>query len=306
MKLPQLHVGFGTQCGPATFFPVWADAPATVGLDTGKDTRLAVSELPLPQVSRLVVTNQGAKPVLLTEGSLLEGGQQHRINTRTTLIGSGETQGIDVLCVEEGRWHGSPLHRNTGRRAPMHIQASLHSAATHQQSEVWRRVQRFEGVRTSSATRSLVDHLDAPRPTGFRPPNLIEGQRGVIIGFGGQILALELFGSAALFGSRYTALMDSVLLDLALLGGSVSRSAHVAVAAQAARDFVVSIASRGFDTGNQAEHRSAEGTILSRRLQGRHPSVSSRGLSIGGTHVEEPQIAHLSSWNTKHRMLAAV
>lgn len=125
MKLPQLHVGFGTLCGPATIFPVWADSPETQGLVTGSDTQLVVQELPTSEVGRLTVTNLGAKAPLLAEWQLLEGGQQHRIAEQTVLIGASETAVINVLCVEEGRWSGSAEHRSSGRRAPLQVHAGL-------------------------------------------------------------------------------------------------------------------------------------------------------------------------------------
>lgn len=305
MKLPQLHVGFGTQSGPATFFPIWADAPATKGLVTGADTQLAVTELTTPEVARLTVTNHGTKAALLTEGTLLEGGQQHRINTRTTLIGAGETTGIDVLCVEQGRWNGTTMHRHTGRRAPLHVHAGLHGSNIHSQSDVWSRVQRYEGVRTRSATGSLIEHLDAPRLDGVRLPNLLEGQRGVIVGFGGQILTMELFGSATLFRHHYATLMDSVMLDLMLFRNTSGRNSAAPVAAQSARNFIVAVGSRGFTAVDRTEHRNGDGTVLTQRLEGKHPGLSIRGLSIWDARGIEPHITHLSVWNTRHRILAA-
>lgn len=306
MKLPQLHVGFGTQCGPATFFPIWADAPATQDLDTGSEAHLVVNELATPQVSKLVVTNYGTKPALLTEGTLLEGGQQHRINTRSLLIGAGETTEIDVLCVEQGRWNGNPLHRHSGRRAPLHVQAGLHGTGTDHQSDVWRRVQRYEGLRTRSATSSLIEHLDVPPQQDAHLPNLLDGQRGVIVGFGGQVLSLELFGSAKLFRRHYAPLMESTVLDLLLYRNQTGTAPTTPVAAQAARNFVVAIASNGFSPTDRTEHRSGDGTIPAKHIEGRRPGLSTRGVSIKGTHGTEPQIAHQSAWNTRHRALAAL
>lgn len=306
MKLPMLHVGFGTQCGPATIFPVWADTPATTGLVTGNDARLDVSELATPTVNRLTVTNHGTTAALLTEGELLEGGQQHRLVARDVLVGAGETAQIHALCVEQGRWSGNREHRQGGRRAPFHVQAGLHSVADNngndRQDEVWNRVRRYEGLRTRSATGSLLDHIDAAAPTSGRSelPNLIDGQRGVIVGFSGQVLSMELFGSHEMLGNHYRALMESIALDLQLFGGATSKP----VTAQGARDLVVAIGTHGLTPFKRTEHRTDGAFIPARRFEARHPRISVTGVSIGEGNSD--QIAHLSAWNTRHSMLAGV
>lgn len=304
MEPPRLHVGFGTQCGPATLFPVWADAPAVKGLVTGAESQLSVSELPTPQVGRLSVTNQGSKPALLTEGQLLEGGRQHRITARTALIGAGETAEIDVVCVEQGRWNGTTVHRSSGRRAPFHVQAGLHGSGSDRQGDVWQRVQRYEGIRTTSSTGSLVDHLDMPQPHGFLLPNLLDGQRGVIFGFAGQVLSLELFGSHKLFRQHYAALMESVVLDLQLFTSPAGHGTSNQVPAQGARDFIVAVASNGCGFLDVTEHHGGRGATPARRFEGRHPALPVSGLSIGVAGSTEPQIAHLSAWNRRHSVLA--
>ncbi|WP_207346086.1 DUF6569 family protein [Arthrobacter sp. E3] len=304
MKLPMLHVGFGTQCGPATFFPVWADAPGIRDLVTGSEASLSAVELPTPTVNRLSVTNHGATAALLTEGELLEGGQQHRLVARDVLVGAGETLEVDTLCVEQGRWSGSREHRHGGRRAPFHIQAGLHagtgSNGGSRQGEVWQRVQRYEGLRTRSSTASLLEHLDAPAPTGrLDLPNLIDGQRGVIVGFGGHVLSMELFGSHELLRSHYRPMMESMVLDLQLFGGASSTP----VTAQGARDLVVAIGTNGLKPVGRTEHGSGGTSRSTWCLEGRHPMLSVTGIGIGDGATS--QIAHLSAWNTRHSMLAS-
>lgn len=304
MKLPQLHVGFGTQCGPATIFPVWAESPKTRGLVTGSDTKLVLQELPTPEVGRLTVTNLGAKAALLTEGQLLEGGLQHRIAEQTVLIGASETAVINVMCVEKGRWSGSAEHRSSGRRAPLQVHAGLHGTGTDRQSGVWHRVHRYEGSRTTSATGSLLDHVDQPRPQDIVLPNIVDGQRGVIIGFDGRVLSLELFGSHKLFRQHYPELMESMVPDLFLFNAPAGRGAPAIVRAQSARDFIGAIASNGFAFRDHAVRLSGNRAIPARRFEGNHPQLPLKGVSIEGTDGADPQIAHLIAWNGKHSMLA--
>ena len=256
-------------------------------LFTGSAAQLNVAELPTPTVNRLRVTNRGTTAALLTEGELLEGGQQHRIVARDVLVGAGQSLDIEALCVEQGRWSGGREHRHGGRRAPFHIQAGLHasniagaisrtsrsgSPKGARQGEVWQRVQRYEGLRTRSNTGSLLEHLDAPAPSGrLELPNLIDGQRGVIVGLGGHELSMELFGSHALLRSHYRPMMESMVLDLHLFG----RSSSQPVTAQDARDLVVAIGASGLTPVDRSTHCS-EGTSRPHwQIEGRHPSSRS-------------------------------
>ena len=76
-----------------------------------------------------------------------------------------------------------------------------------------------------SASGSLVHHLDAGTriagPDLGRLPRPIDGQRGVVVGFGGKALMLELFGSHKLFGSHYRSLVEAAWLDIQLTAGSL-------------------------------------------------------------------------------------
>ena len=304
MKLPHLHVGSGTQCGPATIFPVWADSPKTTGLVTGSNAQLLVQEMPAPAVDSLTVTNMGLKAALITEGQMLEGGQQDRIAAQTTLIGASETAVLNVLCVEQGRWSGGSEHRNSGRRAPLHVHAGLHGRGTNRQEDVWRRVHHYTEIGASSSTGSLLHHMDQPLTREMTLPNIIEGQRGVIIGFDGKVVMLELFGSHKLFRSHYRALMESMLLDLLLLQRTAGQSAPVVVRAQTARDFIVAMATNGFTSVDHGEHRSSRRTLPASRFEGSHPDLPVKGVSMGGADGTESRIAHLIAWNRRHSMLS--
>ena len=68
-----LHVGSPSRVGPLTLFPVWTDAPLHARrryVTTGA----VVEELPEPHVGMLQVSNPRHRPLLLCEGSILEGG----------------------------------------------------------------------------------------------------------------------------------------------------------------------------------------------------------------------------------------
>ncbi|MGY1709100.1 ARPP-1 family domain-containing protein [Geodermatophilus sp. SYSU D00758] len=209
----RLHVGQGTHRGPLAVFPVWTDAPPSpTGYLTGAAAPVEVAERAgSPAVDQLVVTNRAHRPVLLLAGELLEGGMQHRALTATTLLPPDRPTVLPVVCVEQGRWHGSTVHRRQARRVPLGVLPRLHS-----QAEVWRRVHRYEAVAGPSATDSLAERLDrsALRTQelvgGLRP---LEGQRGLLIGVAGRPAWLELFDSARTLRAHWSGLMQAAALD---------------------------------------------------------------------------------------------
>lgn len=286
MKMNQLHVGSGHQVGPLTLFPVWCEGPAVVSLATCAAANLSVTELPSgPQVARLLVTNRNTKPALLLEGELLEGGHQHRVCARDVILAPGETREVDTLCVEQGRWGGGSAHGHSGRRAPLNLRAELNRAhAGSVQQRVWTRVGRFQGMNTVSATGSLVDHLDAGASRAFDTtalPKPIEGQCGVVVGFGGKALMIELFGSFRLFAQHYRALMEAAMLDIQLTASSLP---HVLTPAQSARDLAVRVMELG--------------------LSHHGGPVSVNGVTYAAPG-HKPALAHLTGWDIRHPVMAS-
>ncbi len=215
--MPTLHVGRGTYVGGVTVFPVWSAGPAVDDLDTGATPWVTVAERSsAPVVAELVVTNEGPRPVVMLEGELLEGGWQHRALAHDLVLAPGAARVVEVVCVEQGRWSPSAGHARGGRRASPSVRSSLHGPATGRQGAVWSRVARYGDVLTPSPTGSLVDHLDR-QPDDVPLATPMPGQRGVVIGVGGQPLVLELFGSAEALAAHLAQLLRSVLLDAAVV-----------------------------------------------------------------------------------------
>ena len=240
MVMPQLHVGRGAQVGPLTVFPVWASTPGPVGLVTGRAARVRVAEREgSPVVGELVVTNVGDRPVLLVEGELLEGGWQHRVLQHDLVLAAAASMVAPVACVEAGRWHGGGGHARRARRASGSVRAALQVVAPMaRQQEVWRRVAGYDAAMGPSATSSFVDHLDRlatpaggsdssqSRTTGAGPEldvavlvrqlralRPIAGQRGVLVGVGGQPVLLELYPSTRALAAHLGELLTGLLLD---------------------------------------------------------------------------------------------
>ena len=312
MYIPRLHVGAGTAAGPVTVFPVWTDGPGRLDISTGLHADVAVSELAAgASVGRLTVRNNGQKAALLLEGELLEGGQQHRTCARDVLVGPGESWDIDTFCVEAGRWQaGRHLHRRQARRAPLIVRVELACAGSgagrDRQARVWERVRRFDAVRGPSATSSLPEHLDRfgvavrqhPVPA-FPAP--LEGQRGVVIGLGGQPLLLEVFATATLFRRHYRQLMEAVLLDTELLPRWAQDAAPMP--GQAARDFAAVAGTIGFGDIRDPGVRRHD-AMRSRNISGACGPVAAEGIAVV-LPDRAPDIVHVNFWNTTHPLMEA-
>lgn len=307
--VPQLHVGAGTAAGPLTLFPVWTAGPGRLGISTALHADLAVSELAAgARVGQLTVRNNGKHAALLLEGELLEGGQQHRTCARDVLIDTGETVDIDTFCVEAGRWEaGQDTHRRQARRAPLSIRAKLAGGGppetgSRRQEQIWERVRRFDAARGPSATSSLPEHLDRFGSLDrhrFTVPKPLDGQRGVVIGVGGHPLLLEVFGTATLFRDHYRQLIEAALLDAELLPTAAQTAAPMP--GQLARDFAA--VAGAIDFGEfYSEGAQRHGSIRSRNVLGVRGPVIAEGMAVRLPN-REPDIAHLSCWNTKHPLM---
>lgn len=229
-SLPVLHLGAGTNAGPLTVFPIWTDAPVTRHrpYTTSLRGQGAVTETAGgPTVSRVTITHPGPKPLLLLEGTVLDGGWQHRTLTRDVLIPAGATTDVEVACVEHGRWHGTTTQRASGRQVPLAVRGALRGIRAEQhpgaqgprvadQGDVWARVARYERLHGASATSSLVDVQDRTAAqvdaliAGLRP---LYGQRGVLVGVAGHPVLLEVFDHPRTLAEQWEPILRAVALD---------------------------------------------------------------------------------------------
>lgn len=220
MTMNELHLGRGITRGAMTVFPLWAASSGWRRYSMGAKT-LDITEVDEnPDVSTLMVGNVGDRPVLVLEGQLFEGGWQHRMSVGSTMIGVHQRIPVAVACVEQGRWGGGARQSSRGRRATPYVQDSVRHGGDVQ-GEVWRRV--ASHTRTAdNPTGSFVhrlDRADHERETwsDLRP---LPGQRGVLIGIGGQPYVAEMFDSQLRLRAQLTTLLEAAALD-ALLAPAV-------------------------------------------------------------------------------------
>ena len=245
LRLPSLHVGHGVQCGSVTVFPIWTDGDSVGQLDwTGKG--LIIDEVDGGNVPELQVTNNTSEPQLILEGDILEGGRQDRMAGETVLVMPGETIVIPVNCVEAGRWNSGRGHRSTGLKSAYSVREarrrSMKTGRGNGQNDVWNRISRIEeGLGEFSETSNFKERARlrqektfelkraaADSPIEFQllmnnasdeirtTPALLkplDGQRGVLIGIGGEVVAAEVFATAEAFAERWEGIAIAAGID---------------------------------------------------------------------------------------------
>ncbi len=302
MKMPQIHVGVGTQIGPLTVMPVWWAVDPDPGLVTGRQADVVVNECPEgPAVTQLVVSNRGDAPALLLEGELLEGGYQDRALVSDLVLASGQTVTAPVVCVERGRWSGVDGHRRRMRRTSVGIRTALSDVHSGQrQSRVWSRVEEYDRRFGASPTSALVDHLSGQGENtwAFDPESPFEravdmlnglqplpGQQGFMVGVAGHPVLLEVFADPAGLVEHLRGALVGVLLDAAMLD-----LPWVATPGRRARRFAEQVAAVSF-TADPDGLGAADSWLHQHR-----------GLTAAATVMAEHQV-HLSAVRTDHQLV---
>jgi hypothetical protein len=282
----ELHVGRGTDRAALTVFPLWSADCGRTGYSATAANAVLGEQGGAPAVNSLVVKNAGARPLLLLEGQLLEGGWQHRMLTRSVLVPAGESMNLDVVCVEQGRWHGGAGHTPTGRRASMRVRnvdPDGPNAVDHQ-SEVWRRVAEQDARYGTNGTASLVEHVDRARDSvrelveGLRP---LPGQVGVLIGIAGQPVMAEVFDSPSTLRRQFRSIVEAAAFD------AVGRE-PVRTPARRAIRFVERLSS--------VRRRPVAPAGLGTTVSGASPYASVTGLAW------QRRLVHLRATNSRHAL----
>ena len=68
-------------------------------------------------VNVINVLNKSNNFLILHDGEIITGAKQNRTIDKTVILKSRQSQNIDVLCIEKGRWH------STGSTFPRTIQS---------------------------------------------------------------------------------------------------------------------------------------------------------------------------------------
>ena len=300
LTLPALHVGRGYRYDNLTWFPVWTDAPVGPRCYTTEADALEIGELDSESVPELRARNRSDRPVVVFEGSVLEGGFQTRTLTRTSFVPAASEANLPVLCVEANRWGGNTrAHRLGTMMAPSRVRSAargIHRAPTRsphnsRQGQVWNQVTGYqERHGAHSSTRSLAEIDQQVRGRSAEATKLPEvtalaGQRGVVIAALGQPMVLELFDHPDTLAERLGALLESVRLDVHGLG-------FVETPSRRARRFADRAVQAGLVEGSRDQ------TIRSYQAPANN-YVATDAVGI------DTDLLHLSCLNPRHELVLA-
>lgn len=213
--MQNIHVGRGTERGALTIFPIWGEYAGPRGYTTQIKDAVLSEQDGGPSVASLTVANPAAKPMLMLEGQILEGGWQNRMLARSVLVAARDELAVDVVCVEAGRWGGERAHRSFNRRASNRVRSGLRSDMDCQ-GEVWRRVAELDGRVGENPTSSFTEHADRAEDRvraltrGLRP---FPGQVGILVGLAGQPVAAEVFDSPMTLARQFASIVNAAALD---------------------------------------------------------------------------------------------
>jgi hypothetical protein len=258
-----LRVGPPQIAGTLTLFPIFRDA---VGLDyitlaeAQERKSVEITELGLRgTVSRLVVKNAGALPVLIIDGDILLGLKQDRVVNTTILVPANSKLEIPVSCVEAGRWRPrsatarrSDFSLSPGTRAAMK-KAMIHSARASgkfdsDQVAIWSDVEKYVGsLGVASRTHAYSD-IERQRRSQIEERlaqlKSTDGQSGVLATVGGRPISLDLFDKASTLSRFWQGLIGSYITE------SLATAAPVAsVDVEAATAWI-----RGLREGDASAH----------------------------------------------------
>lgn len=296
--LPNMHVGRGIRYGNLTWFPVFTDAAVTnrdyATSFTATDVKLA--EHDQATVGSVKIQNDTAQKVVLFEGTLLEGGWQHRALTRTVLVDANGVTELPVVCVEQGRWGGQQAQYIGNRQAPAKVRSAMRgmrksgSKVNQQaadQGRVWDEVANYAAINSAhNGTASYVQmrqQLEAEMTKlASEPVPPLYGQRGVIVAIDGWPVALELFDHPDTLAERLQGILDGYQID-------ALAKPFRETPGQRARDFAMRIEQVGLKTRVDEQHLRNEPDDI----------VASEAL------VDGDRMIHLATLNAKHELVLA-
>jgi hypothetical protein len=225
-----LRVGPPQIAGTLTLFPIFRDAAGLDYITLAEAQQLVeITERHVfGTVSRLVVKNAGALPVLIIDGDILIGLKQDRVLNTTVLVPAQSTLEIPVSCVEAGRWRP---RSTTARRGDFSVSPGLRARKLKSviryarasgkfdsdQGAVWNEVDRYVGsLGVASRTRAYSDIERQRRPQiEQRLPQLKpeDGQSGVLAAVGGKPVSFDLFDKASTLSRFWEGLIGSYITE---------------------------------------------------------------------------------------------
>jgi hypothetical protein len=175
-------------------------------------------------VNQLELRNTSSRPLFLMAGEVVIGGKQDRIIGKNTIVAANTTEQVPVFCVEHGRWSGRKAEFSSAQ-ALAHTELRK-KASFSDQGEVWKEVSAKNAKRKvandtdtyrrvaqdGSVKKSIESYEKAigPRLAGVAGKDQMIG---FVVALGGKVVAIETFGSPALFRKFQDKLLRSYYVE---------------------------------------------------------------------------------------------
>lgn len=213
-------------------------------------------------VPTLKIINKGPKPILITDGETVMGGQQDReINISILIPGKKDIEipveiEVPVSCVERSRWAGGRRQAGSGRSSygrlravrtkGMQKMAFSSGEYSSPQSEIWSEI---EGKHFSFATRSstrtmhdVYDKIDKNLEKFGKTFKVLPGQVGIIVVIDGEIAGMDYYGLHKFLKSNWKKILEGYILDaVEALARGEAKPCKVDEAIKKAQEFVTEL-----------------------------------------------------------------
>jgi hypothetical protein len=220
------EIGQPWQEGGLTIFPVRLNNAPVFGTVLTADEALQkgmlqIKEIGSGQVNKVTAYNKSDRHVFLMAGQAVSGAKQDRIISEDTLLPPNSTTEVAVWCVEHGRWSGAPEFGASKFIAPAAVrkEASISKSQTRvwdSVAEMQRSVGAPDGSLATAVNSPKVRNEAQPYRDKLLPlPDKRPGTYGVIVAYGDEFLAADIFYTSSLFDRLWPKLLDSYLLDVA-------------------------------------------------------------------------------------------
>ena len=245
-------------------------------------------------VPELKLFNMTESYILLLDGEELEGAKQNRVLNTTILVYPKSELKVPVSCTEQGRWNrvSAAFHDSEKimfSRARGNKMSSVHQSLKYgqgyqsNQSEVWNDISQLQHKRSihspTSAMKDIYDKEKGNLDDFLKAFPLIEGQCGIIVGLGGQVVGLEYLSSSDRYLDVHRQLIESYTMD-ALVENLSGENPELTL--EDSQRFLEQIWSAAQETFRSA----AAGTDV--RLESEH--------LVGSGLVEGEELIHLSAF----------
>lgn len=204
-------------------------------------------------VGELAIDNASDVDVFIQAGDIVRGGQQDRVLTTDLVVPAGaEAMPLASFCVEQGRWSQRGSESRTAFASSENMLATrklkLAAKSSRNQGAVWQQVEKAQEhlslalhapvtdvISSTSLELSLEnEQLEARTSSYIQALSELPSQEQQVLGFafavGGQLSAIDVYGSADLFARMWPKLLKASAVEA--LAASTENEAGSAVTAQ--------------------------------------------------------------------------